>query len=294
MNQTLFLSCDECAADLQRDLDGRECIERPGPPNTRLQRFAFHQFHRAEALPVLFANAEMIHSRDIWMPQRCRRACFTHESFACFRSALHPFRRDKLECDRTLQRRIDRAICDSHRTAAQFPSRPIVATLDPVIPESIRYRSEQFLVRLFRVIESDARQANHAATKTARKCSLQPRPALRTHRRASRLGLHQSAMSTSQRCRSSASTSDACATVPPTSSRKIARYLERSRATSLRRVVIGRPSWSDISSYGTAPSLVTERCEFNCLNSSSFPANAHSSASRSSAVRSSVSAHSRS
>src|SRR5204863_278995 len=165
VDEALLFRCGQCAADLQGDVDGRERVERPCPANTHLQRFAFYQFHRAEALPVLFADTEVVNRRNIWMPQRCR---------------------------------------------------------------------------------------------------------------------------------SSASPSDAFATVPPACSRKIPRYLERSRATSLRSVVIGRPSLRDISSYGTAASPETDRCEFNCLNSSSFPASAHSSASRSSAWRSSVSAHSRS
>ena len=190
MHQALLFSCGQRAADLQGDLDGRERVERSGPANTRLQRFAFHQFHRAEALPVLFADTEMVNGRDIWMPQRCGRPCFAHEPFARFRAALYPFRSDELERDRSLKRRVNRAIRHAHRASAQFAMRPIVVALDPVVPESIRYGSEQCCVRFFRFIESDEQQANHAATKTARKSSRQPRPALGTDRRASRLCLH--------------------------------------------------------------------------------------------------------
>jgi hypothetical protein len=68
--------------------------------------------------------------------------------------------------------------------------RPVVVSLDPVVPESIRYGSEQFFVKLFSAVESDAQQANHAAPKTARKSSRQTRPAFRTDRRVSRLCLH--------------------------------------------------------------------------------------------------------
>ena len=190
VHEALLFRCGQCAADLQGDVDGRERVERPGPANTRLQRFAFHQFHRAEALPVLFADTEMVNGRDIWMPQRCGRPCFAHEPFACFRSAFHPFRIDELERNRPFERGVNRAIRHSHGAAAEFPQRSIVASLDPVIPESIRYGRKRCFVRFFRVVESDAQQANHAAPKTAGKSSLQPRPALRTDRRASRLCLH--------------------------------------------------------------------------------------------------------
>ena len=76
------------------------------------------------------------------------------------------------------------------RPSAQFASRSVVATLDPIVPESMRYGSEQCFVGFFRVVESDAQQANHAAPKAAGESSRQPRPALRTHRRANRLCLH--------------------------------------------------------------------------------------------------------
>src|SRR5215471_2542510 len=110
MHKALRFSCGERATDLQRDLDCRERVERSGPANTHLERFAFHQFHRAEALPVLFANTEMVNRRYIWMPQGCRRPRFAHESFARFRSALYPFRSDELKCDRPLKRRVNRSI----------------------------------------------------------------------------------------------------------------------------------------------------------------------------------------
>src|SRR5262249_56177550 len=97
--------------------------------------------------------------------------CCWHERLWCLRDGVQPLRSYELECDRTLQRRIDRTICDAHRAAAQFPSRFIVATLDPVVPQSICYRSEQFFVRFLRVVESDAQQANHAPTEAARKSS---------------------------------------------------------------------------------------------------------------------------
>src|SRR6266513_3427609 len=73
------------------------------------------------------------------------------------------------------QRGIKRAIRHSHGAAAEFPQRSIVASLNPVIPESIRY-CEQCFVRLFRVVESDAQQANHAASEIAGEPSLQPCP----------------------------------------------------------------------------------------------------------------------
>ena len=81
----------------------------------------------------------MVNSRDIWMPQRCRRPCFVHEPFACFRSALHPFRIDELQCNRPLERSVNRSIRHSHRAAAEFAQRSIIASLNPVISESIRY-----------------------------------------------------------------------------------------------------------------------------------------------------------
>src|SRR5215510_10633094 len=121
MHQTLLFSGGQCAADLQADLNGRERIEWSGPANTRLQRFAFHEFHRAEALPVLLTNTEMVNSRDIWMPQRCGRPRFAHEALPRFRSAFHPFRSDELECDRPLERRVNRSIRHSHRASAQLP-----------------------------------------------------------------------------------------------------------------------------------------------------------------------------
>ena len=190
MHQTLLFSCGQRTADLQRDLDGRERIERSGTANTRLQRFAFNQFHRAEALSVFFADAEMVNRRDVWMPQRCGCPRFAHEPFACFRSALHPFRSNKLERNRPLERCVNRPIRHSHRAMPQFPMRPVTVALNPEVAESIRYGSEQFLVKFLRVVESDAQQANHATTKTARKCSRQSRPALGTDRRVSRLCLH--------------------------------------------------------------------------------------------------------
>jgi len=61
----------------------------------------------------------------------------------------------------------------------EFPQRSIVASLNPVIPESIRYGSEECFVRFFRVVESDAQQANHAAPEIAGESSLQPRPTVR-------------------------------------------------------------------------------------------------------------------
>ena len=88
------------------------------------------------------------------------------------------------------ERGINRAIRHSHGAAAEFPQRSIVASLNPVISESIRYGRKRGFVRFFRVVESDAQQANHAAPKAAGESSLQPRPALRTDRRASRLCLH--------------------------------------------------------------------------------------------------------
>ena len=86
---------------------------------------------------------------------------------------------DELKCDRTPQRGIKRAIRHSHGAAAELPQRSIVASLNPVIPESIRYGRKRGFVRLFRVVESDAQQANHAAPQIARKSSLEPCPALR-------------------------------------------------------------------------------------------------------------------
>ena len=59
-------------------------------------------------------------------------------------------------------------------------------------------------------------------------------------------------------------TSDGCATVSPTSSRKIARYLQRSRSTSLRSGLIGRPSLRAFF-VRNGPFAVDRRCEFNCL-----------------------------
>src|SRR5207247_7129533 len=125
------------------------------------------QIPRAEALPVPFAHTEMVNGRDIWMPQRCGRPCFAHEAFACFRSAFRPFRIDELKCDRTPQRGIKRAIRHSHGASAEFPMRSTVVTLNPVIPESIRYRRKRGFVRFFRVVESDAQEANHAAPELA-------------------------------------------------------------------------------------------------------------------------------
>src|SRR4029077_11721621 len=128
--------------------------------------------------PVLFADAEMVNGRNIWMPQRCGRPRFAHEPFACFRSAFRPFRIDELECDRTPQRGIKRAIRHSHGTAAELPQRSIVASLNPIISEAIRYGRKRGFVRLFRAVESDAQQANHAAPEIAGESSLQPGPAL--------------------------------------------------------------------------------------------------------------------
>src|SRR5207247_3170899 len=109
------------------------------------------QIPRAEALPVPFAHTEMVNGRDIWMPERCGRPCVAHEAFACFRSAFHTFRIDELKCARTPQRGIKRAIRHSHGATAEFPQRSIVASLNPVIPESIRYGSKRGFVRLFHV-----------------------------------------------------------------------------------------------------------------------------------------------
>src|SRR6266480_3047718 len=185
------VSAAASAGDLQGDVDGRESVKRPGAANTHLQRFAFHQFHRAEALAVLFADAEMVNGRDIWMPQRCGCPCFAHEPFACFRSAFRPFRVDKLQRNRPFERGVNRAIRHSHGAATEFPVRPVVASLDPVIPESIRYGGKRGFVRFFRVVESDAQQANHAATEIAGECSLQPSPAVRTDRYGGFLCQHQ-------------------------------------------------------------------------------------------------------
>jgi hypothetical protein len=190
VHEALLFRCSQRAGDLQGDVDGRERIEWAGPANTCLQRFAFHKFHRAEALPVLFADAEMVNRCDIWMPQRCGRPCFAHEPFACFRSAFRPFRIDELQRNRPFKRGVNRAIGHSHGAAAEFPQRSIVASLNPVIPESIRYGGKRGFARFFRTVKSDAQQANHAAPKIAGESSLQPCPALRTDRRASRLCLH--------------------------------------------------------------------------------------------------------
>ena len=179
MHQALLLGRRERAADLERDVYCGERIERPCPANAHLQRFAFHQFHRAKALAVLFADTKMINGRDIWMSQGCGCPCFAHEPFACFPSAFHPFRIDELECDRTPQRGIKRAIRHSHGAAAEFPRRSIIMALDPVVTESIRYGRKRGFVRLFHVVESDAQQANHAAPEIARESSLQPCPTLR-------------------------------------------------------------------------------------------------------------------
>src|SRR5207247_3520051 len=145
---------------------------------------------RAEALPVLFADTEMVNGRDIWMPQRCGCPCFAHEPFACFRSAFRPFRIDELQRNRPFERGVNRAIRHSHGAAPEFPQRSIVASLDPIISESIRYGRPRGFVRFFRVVESDAQQPNHAATEIERKSSIQPPLALRTHPHASRLWLH--------------------------------------------------------------------------------------------------------
>ena len=190
MHEALLFRCGQCAADLQGDVDGRKRVERPGAANTRFQRFTFHQFHRAEALAIVFADSEMVNGRDIWMPQRCGRPCFAHEPFACFRSAFRPFRIDELQRNRSFERGVNCPIRHSHGAVAEFPQRSIVASLDPVDPKSIRYGSGQCFIRFFRVVESDAQEANHAAPKIAGESSLQPRPALRTHRRANRLCLH--------------------------------------------------------------------------------------------------------
>src|SRR5207247_6493623 len=93
-------------------------------------------------------------------------------------------------CGWALQRRVNRSICYSHRAAAEFPQRSIVASLNPVISESIRYGRKQGFVRFFRAVKSDAEQANHAAPEIGGESSLQPCAALRTDRRASRLCLH--------------------------------------------------------------------------------------------------------
>src|SRR5881227_2449685 len=126
----------------------------------------------------------MVDGRNIWMPQSRRGARLAHEALPRFRSPLHPFRVDELECDRTSQRGIKRAIRHSHGAAAEFPQRSIVASLNPVISESIR-RKRRF-VRFFRAVKSDAQEANHAASEIGGESSLQPCPALRTDRRASR------------------------------------------------------------------------------------------------------------
>jgi hypothetical protein len=96
MHETLLFRCGQCAADLQGNVDGRDRIERPCPANAHLQRFAFHQFHRAKALAVLFADPEVVNGGNVRMSQRGRRARLAHEALACFRSALHPVRSDEL------------------------------------------------------------------------------------------------------------------------------------------------------------------------------------------------------
>src|SRR5205823_10445109 len=158
--------------------------------NKHLQRFTFHQVQRAETLPVLFADTEMVDGRNIWMPQRCGRSCFAHEPYTCFRSAFRPFRIDEFQRDRSFERGVNRAIRHSHGAVAEFPMRPVVASHDPVDPESILYGSGRWFIRFFRVVESDAQQANNAAPEIAGESSLQPCPAIRTDRRASRLYSH--------------------------------------------------------------------------------------------------------
>ena len=157
VHQTLLFSCGQCAADLQGDVDGRERVERPGPANTRLQRFAFHQFHRAEALPVLFADTEMVNGRDIWMPQRCGRPCFAHEPFACFRSAFRPFRIDELQRNRPFAAR-----CQPRDTSLPWRRGRVPTAIHCRVARSCRFPSRsvteasQCFIRFFRVVESDA------------------------------------------------------------------------------------------------------------------------------------------
>lgn len=172
MHQALLFRCRERAGDLQGDLYGSQHVERSCPANTHFQRFAFHQFHRAEALPVFFADSEVINRRNIWMPQRRRDPCFAHEPFARFRSLLHPFRINQLQRDWSLQRSVHRPIGHSHGATAKLPRRAIGPVLDPVIPESLGYGSDYCVIEFLLVVEPDAQQTNHAAPKTAGKTSL--------------------------------------------------------------------------------------------------------------------------
>jgi hypothetical protein len=57
------------ARDLSRDLDHYRDFDRPFSPHALVQRFALDQFHCAKALARLFANAEVIYRRHVWMSQ---------------------------------------------------------------------------------------------------------------------------------------------------------------------------------------------------------------------------------
>src|SRR5215472_11346374 len=99
MYQAAFFRCLQRGGHLQGDIDRGENIEWSQAANAFLQRFAFDQFHRVKELAGLLANTELVHSRNVWVPERRCRARLACESLARFCAArtkigVDDFKRD--------------------------------------------------------------------------------------------------------------------------------------------------------------------------------------------------------
>ena len=87
------------------------------------------------------ANAELVHSRHVRMPQCRCCARFAHEAFPRFCAVRPAIGVDDFERDRTIERLIDRAIRNSHRAMAELPYTAIRMMLDRVSTQLIRRRN---------------------------------------------------------------------------------------------------------------------------------------------------------
>ena len=114
----------ERAGDLQNDSQCDHGFNRPLSSDERLDGLAINKLHRVKK--SVTACAEVKDGGYIRMPQLRRGPRFAHE--ALLRDfALEVFSVNHLERDRHPQVRVERLVRDSHRAAAQFVRRTVLA-----------------------------------------------------------------------------------------------------------------------------------------------------------------------